>query len=74
MVKIRIREIVYEVVDDFLGEEAIRDMVLKAVDFINSLDESSFPISRDNALVEIIENLYRFELQEYEDNSDIIDF
>lgn len=74
MVKIRINDIVYEVVDDVLAEEDIRDLVLKAVHFINLIDEDFLPSYRDDALIQILEKLYKFELQEYEDNADIIDF
>lgn len=74
MVKIRINDIVYEVVDDVLAEEDIKDMVMKAIHFINLIDEDFLPSYRDDALIQILEKLYKFDLQEYEENTDIIDF
>lgn len=75
MVKIRINDIVYEVVDDVLAEEDIKDMVMKAIHFINLIEEDFLPsYHRDDALIQILEKLYKFDLQEYEENTDIIDF
>lgn len=74
MVKIRINDIVYEVVDDVLEEEYIKDMVLKAVHFINLIDEDFLPVDKERSLFQILEEVYDFKLQEYEENEDIIEF
>lgn len=74
MVKIRINDVVYEVVDDVLAEEDIRDMVLKAVHFINLIDEDFLPVDKERSLFQILEEVYDFKLQEYEENEDIIEF
>lgn len=74
MVKIRIDNIVYEVVDDVLEKEDIKDMVLKAVHFINLIDEDFLPVDKERSLFQILEEVYDFKLQEYEENEDIIEF
>lgn len=74
MVKIRIDNVVYEVVDDVLEEEDIKDMVLKAVRFINLIDEDFLPVDKERSLFQILEEVYDFKLQEYEENEDIIEF
>lgn len=73
MVKIRINDVVYEVVDDVFAEEDIRDMVLKSVHFINLIDEF-LPVDKERSLFQILEEVYDFKLQEYEENEDIIEF
>lgn len=74
MVKILIDNVVYEVKDSVLEEEDIKDMVLKAVRFIKLLDEDLLPVDKERALCQILEEVYDFELQEYEENMDIIEF
>lgn len=75
MVKIRINDIVYEVVDDVLAEEDIKDMVMKAIHFINLIEEDFLPsYHRSESLILILEELYQFDLVEYEENTDIIEF
>lgn len=74
MVKIRIDNVVYEVVDDVLEKEDIKDMVLKAVHFINLIDEDLLPVDKERSLFQILEEVYDFKLQEYEENEDIIEF
>lgn len=74
MVRIRIDNIVYEVKDTVLEEEDIKDMVLKAVHFINLIDEDLLPVDKERSLFQILEEVYDFKLQEYEENEDIIEF
>lgn len=74
MVRIRINNTVYEVVDDVLEKEDIKDMVLKAVHFINLIDEDFLPVDKERSLFQILEEVYDFKLQEYEENEDIIEF
>ena len=75
MVKIRIGGVLYNVIEDNnLLVDDVRDMVLKAVHFLNLIDDDLLPNEKDDALFSILEDLYQFRLEEYEPNPDIIEF
>lgn len=74
MVKIRIGGVLYNVIEDELLVDDVRDMVLKAVHFLNLIDDDFLPNEKDDALISILEDLYQFKLEEYQPNPDIIEF
>lgn len=74
MVKIRIDDYTYQVIDsdDVLLQSDVKDMVLKAVDFINGVDDDFLPCGKSDSLIAILEKVYGFQLQEYEETDVIV--